>query len=327
MMRGKFRFHINSNEEQPVPEQQDVIWKKCTLYPAEEGIMFEEQTAHVVGWKVMAALGAAAMLGLGGLGMYAEHEHRAVAQATTQNEQMAASLSSTRSEIEQLNTKINALNLLRAANSETQAALPRVVSSAPRPAVHKKAVEDSRYKKLQSQVDAQGKAIDETRSALAGTQSDLSSTRTELTGSIARTHDDLVLLQKRGERNYYEFDVAKSKQFNFDGPVGVRLKKANVKHDYADLELMLDDRSLSQKHVNIYQPVMFYMPDTPQPIELVINSISKNHIHGYISSPKYRQSQLAAMESARVVAASAPSAGTTATSSAMPVRQKLPGPR
>ena len=282
--------------------------------------MFEEQAAHVVGWKVMAALGATAMLGLGGLGIYAEHEHRAVAAATTQNEQMAVALSSTRGEIEQLNTKINALNSLVAANSETQAELPRVVSSAPKPAVHKKAVEDPRYKKLQSQVDAQGKAIDETRS-------DLSNTRTELTGSIARTHDELVLLQKRGERNYYEFDVVKSKQFNFDGPVGVRLKKANVKHDYADLELMLDDRSLSQKHVNIYQPVMFYMPDTPEPIQLVINSISKNHIHGYISSPKYRQSELAAMESAKVVAATSSSTGTSATNGAMPVRQKLPAPR
>jgi len=288
--------------------------------------MFEEQTGHVIGWKAMAALGAAAMLGLGGLGIYAQHEHQAVAQATTQNEQMAATLSSTRSEIDQLNTKINTLNSLVAANSEQQAPPARVVSSAPKAAVHRKPAEDSRYKKLQSQVDAQGKAIDETRSALAGTQNDLSSTRTELTGSIARTHDEVVLLQKKGERNYYEFDINKSKQFSFEGPIGVRLKKANVKNDYADLALMLDDRSLSQKHVNIYQPVMFYTPDTPQPIELVINSITKDHIHGYVSSPKYRQSELAAMQTANANAATAP-AGTTAASSAMPVRQKLPAPR
>lgn len=281
--------------------------------------MFEEQTAHVVGWKAMAALGAAAMLGLGGLGVYAEREHRAADQASAQTEEMASQLSSTRNEMDQLNTKINELNALVAKSSEPQAAPARVVTSAPKVVVHKKAVEDSRYKKLQSQVDAQGKAIDETRS-------DLSSTRTELTGSIARTHDELVVLQKRGERNYYEFDVAKSKQFNFDGPVGVRLKKANVKHDYADLELMIDDRPLSQKHVNLYQPVMFYTPDIPQPIELVINNITKDRIRGYISSPKYRQSELASMQAANANAATAP-AGTTTTSSAMPVRQKLPAPR
>ncbi len=121
-------------------------------------------------------------------------------------------------------------------------------------------------------------------------------------------------LQKKGERNYYEFDIAKSKQFNFEGPMGVRLRKANLKHDYADLELMLDDRSLSQKHVNIYQPVMFYTPDTPQPIELVINSITKDHIRGYVSSPKYRQSELAAMQTANAAAATTAVAGTTTTS-------------
>lgn len=267
------------------------------------------------------------MLGLGGLGIYAEHEHRAVAQATTQNEQMAAALSGTRSEIDQLNTKINALNTLVAASAEQQAPPARVVSSAPKAAAHRRAAEDPRYKKLQSQVDAQGKAIDETRSALAGTQSDLSNTRTELTGSIARTHGELVLLQKKGERNYYEFDINKSKQFSYEGPVGVRLKKANVKHDYADLLLMLDDRSLSQKHVNIYQPVMFYTPDLPQPIELVINSITKDHIHGYVSSPKYRQSELAAMQTANAATANTASTGTTQTSSATPVRQKLPTPQ
>jgi hypothetical protein len=282
--------------------------------------MFEEQTAHVAGWKAMAALGAAAMLGLGGLGIYAEHEHRAVTQASTQNEQMAAELSGTRNEIDQLNSKVNALNSLVAASAEPQAPPVRVVSPAPKAVVHRKPNEDSRYKKLQSQVDAQGKAIDDTRS-------DLSNTRTELTGSIARTHDEVVLLQKKGERNYYEFDIAKSKQFNFEGPMGVRLKKANLKHDYADLELMLDDRSLSQKHVNIYQPVTFYTPDTPQPIELVINSITKDHIRGYVSSPKYRQSELAAMQSANAAAATTASAGTTTVSSAGPVRQKLPAPR
>jgi hypothetical protein len=274
----------------------------------------------------MAALGAAAMLGLGGLGVYAGHQHNVAAQLATQNEQMSATLSSTHNEVDQLNEKVSALKALVAANAEAQASSPaRVVSSAPKTAVHRKPAEDSPYKKLQSQVDAQGRAIDQTRSELAGTQNDLSNTRTELTGSIARTHDEVVLLQKKGERNYYEFDVAKSKQFNFQGPVGVRLKKANVKHDYADLELMLDDRSLSQKHVNIYQPVMFYTPDTPQPIELVINSITKDHIHGYISSPKYRQSELAAMQSANAANATTASPGTTAANAA-PVRQKLPAP-
>jgi hypothetical protein len=149
-------------------------------------------------------------------------------------------------------------------------------------------VEDPRWKKLQSQVDAQGKAIDATRQ-------DLDSTKTELTGSIARTHDELVVLQRKGERNYTEFDVDKSKQFSQHGPFGVKLRKANVKNQFADLELMVDDVKLTKKHVNLYEPATFFASDSDQPIQLVINKISKNHIQGYISAPKYLASELNAM--------------------------------
>jgi hypothetical protein len=282
--------------------------------------MFEDQIPpQSTGWKAMAALGATAMLALGGLGVYAEHEHKAAVDLEAQNQQISSALSTTRGQVDELTSKVNTL----LARSTPQAAPAPVLPSA-KATSHKKHVEDAKMKKLQSQVDAQGKAIDDTRSQIAGTRDDLNNSRTELTGSIARSHDEIVMLQKKGERNYYEFDVQKSKQFNFQGPVGVRLKKANAKHDYADLELMLDDRSLSQKHVNIYQPVMFYTPDIPQPIELVINSISKDHIHGYISSPKYRQSELAAMQS---TAASGTNGATAPTDTPSSARQKLPTPR
>jgi len=103
-----------------------------------------------------------------------------------------------------------------------------------------------------------------------------------------------VLLEKKGERSYIEFDLQKSKEFKRTGPLSVSLRKANVKNQYADLQLILQDRKLTQKHVNLYQPAMFYQPDSPQPMEIVINDITKNHIHGYISAPKYKQSELAA---------------------------------
>lgn len=238
--------------------------------------------------KRIAAYAAVGVLG-GALGGYAIHEHHTAQTLTAKNQQTTAALDETKHELVDLASKVNML----VARSETPAPTPAssVAATKPaRPAAGRPRREDPHFKKLQSQIDAQGKALDETRS-------DLANTRTELTGSIAHTHDELVLLQKRGERNYTEFDVAKSKQFAHKGPFGVRLKKANVKHQYADLELIVDDRNLSQKHVNLYQPVMFYTPDSPQPVEVVINDISKDHIHGYISAPKYHQSELASMAS------------------------------
>ena len=72
------------------------------------------------------------------------------------------------------------------------------------------------------------------------------------------------------------------------------MRKANTKHQYADLELMVEDAQLSKKHVNLYEPVRFYPGEDQQSVEMVINSIRKNHIHGYISMPKYSSKELVA---------------------------------
>lgn len=263
-----------------------------------------------------------AAIAIGGTGIgYAVHEHNAAQDLATKNAQVTATLQSTQSQLGDLTAKVNALASQNntapapAAGPNATAGPDQSAGSAPSggtastgasaPGTAKKSAAvphnratDRRFTKLQSQLDAQAKAIEDNKNDLASTRGDLANTRTELNGSIARTHDELVLLEKKGERNYYEFDIQKSKQFQREGPLGIRLKKVSNKHGFADLELMVEDRNLSQKHVNIFQPVMFYQSDSPQPIEIVINDISKDHIHGYVSAPKYRKSELVAASNA-----------------------------
>lgn len=236
---------------------------------------------------------AAILIGGAGIG-YAVYEQHGAQKMATKNAQVTAQLNSTQSELDStqgqlanLSAKVNAL----AASAEQQAAAATAANHTS--AAHRATAMDSRLKKLQTQLDAQGQAINQARTDLTSTQGDLSNTRTELTGSIAKTHDELVSLEKRGQRNYFEFDINKSKDFKHEGPISIRLGKANSKKGYADLLLIVDDRNLTQKHVNLYQPAMFYEPDSPQPVEIVINDISKDHIHGYVSASKYRQSELA----------------------------------
>ena len=182
-------------------------------------------------------------------------------------------------------------------------------------------IDDPRWKKVQGQLDEQGKRIDSTRQ-------DLADARTELQGSIATTHDQLVMLEKKGERSYYEFDLDKSGQMQRQGPVGIRLRKANTKHQYADLEMVVEDFKVSKKHVNIYEPVVFYSGDRKVPVELVINSIGKNHIHGYVSEPKYKGTELEAMANTSASNAASPPNGAQTVSAAKPspVRQRLEPP-
>jgi uncharacterized coiled-coil protein SlyX len=267
----------------------------------------------------------AVVIGGSGLG-YAVHEHHAAQNLAAQNAQESATLNATRTQLNELTAKVNALTAQNAAAQTAQPAQPAAAApAAPLAPVTQVTTGtrsgkpragrpmDRRFNKLQAQLDEQNKAIEQTRG-------DLASTRTELTGSIAHTHDELVVLEKRGESNYFEFEIQKSKEFRHEGPVGVSLRKANVKHQYADLQLMVDDRNLVQKHVNLDQPVMFYMPDTEQPIQIVINNITKDHIHGYVSAPKYRKSELAAMSDANTNAAGSPD---QATSAQPPARKRL----
>jgi hypothetical protein len=268
--------------------------------------------------KRLAPYIVAVVVGGAGLG-YAVHEHHDAQHLAAQNAQVTAQLNATHSQLDALAAKVNEL----AANSEAKAAPPAAptapaasIAARPHAETPRAGPRDARFKKLQSQVDAQGKQLEDTRN-------DLANARTELTGSIARTHDELVVLQKKGERNYYEFDLHKSKEFKREGPVSLSLKKANTKQQYADLHLVVDDRKLSQKHVNLYQPVMFYQPGSQQPVEVVINEVSKDHIHGYVSAPKYKQSELTASAGSGADQAQVPDQG-TAPGSQPPARQKLP---
>ncbi len=223
---------------------------------------------------------------IGGAGMgYAIHEHHNAQDLAAQNAQVTAQLNATHTQMDALATKVNALAPTNEARAAEPAPAPAIIK--PRAGTRRPTAQELRLKKMQSQLDEQGKAIEAARG-------DLASTRTELTGSIARTHDELVVLEKKGQRSYFEFDLAKSKEFKREGPLSLSLRKANTKHQFADLALIVEDRNLSQKHINLFQPVMFYQPDTGQPVEIVINEISKDHIHGYVSAPKYRNSELTA---------------------------------
>jgi len=257
----------------------------------------------------------AVVIGGAGIG-YAVHERHNAEELAAQNARVTAQLNATHSQMDALAARVNAI----AAGNEAQPAQPAPARAAvkPRAGTRRPSAQELRFRKIQSQLDEQGKQIEAARG-------DLASTRTELTGSIAKTHEELVVLEKKGQRNYFEFDLTKSKSFKREGPLSLSLRKANEKHQFADMQLMVDDRNLTQKHINLYQPVMFYQPDSRLPIEIVINEISKDHIHGYVSAPKYRNSEL--------VASSDPDAGPVQGSdqaptpnSQPPARKKLPLP-
>lgn len=117
----------------------------------------------------------------------------------------------------------------------------------------------------------------------------LSMTRENLDNSIARTNGDLAALRQRGERDYHEFQLAKSKQFSRTGPVSLALRKADVKRKRYDIDLLLDDIKLEKRNVNLYEPITFRSGS--QAFELVVNEVTRDQVKGYVSVPKSQQAR------------------------------------
>lgn len=135
-----------------------------------------------------------------------------------------------------------------------------------------------------------------TKTDVANTQADLANTKTQLTrvvgdqgvmsGLIATNHDEVEQLRRMGERNYYEFTLRKGAPAQNVGTVKLQLKKVNDKHSRYTLNVSADDRTIEKKDKNLDEPVQFYSGKTPALFEIVVNSIGKNTVSGYLSTPK-----------------------------------------
>jgi hypothetical protein len=271
---------------------------------------------------------------------YAVRERRAAiqwasdaARLAAENEQLTLSLGQTRSQVGTLEARLNAMGI---AVSQLTSPSPQSVPVEPNRAVVPEAAwrrtgQSRQWMKVENQFAAQQRAIASTQRNLEKARTDLegklSSARDELNGSIARTHDELVALERKGERNYYEFDLVKSKQFERVGPLSLSLHKANTKHEYYDMALVVDDRELNKKHVNLYEPLLIYPADSQQPLEIVVNKVSKDKVDGYVSAPKYTASRDAASGvSAGAASVQAPSGhalGSTAGEGSSPTQATL----
>lgn len=219
---------------------------------------------------------------------YVFRERQQTRELAAANRTLNASLTQMQSDLRTVTEKLDGV---LAAKSAPAAPAPVKAAPAPRPKVKartaqirgsivKKAPEDPRWNKIQTQ--------------LADQQKQLESTRGDLSTSIARNHDELMVLEKRGERTYTEFKLDKSKQFQRIGSVRLSLRKADLKHKSFDLAMMVDDNELQKKKVNLYEPVWINLAG--EQLELVVNQVTKDHVQGYVSAPKYKKSELAGIQ-------------------------------
>jgi DNA repair exonuclease SbcCD ATPase subunit len=124
------------------------------------------------------------------------------------------------------------------------------------------------------------------RTDLDATREDLASSKRDLSTLIAHNSTELADLRRRGERDYIEFDIRKSKQFERVGDVLVQLKKADVKRQKFEVVINADDIAIQKKDRTANEPVTFLVGRDRLRYEIVVNSVDKDRIRGYMSTPK-----------------------------------------
>jgi hypothetical protein len=132
---------------------------------------------------------------------------------------------------------------------------------------------------------------------LAGTKQDLANTKSEFTnaltgtkgelnGAIARTHDELVALAHKSDRDYFEFNLARKKAAQKVGTVTVELEKTDPKRNVFSVFLSFDDKRTERSNKAMNEPLYFYVQGASSALELVVNKLGKDSVSGYVSTPK-----------------------------------------
>ena len=255
---------------------------------------------------LLAAIGLALLAAIAGLiwsfvlsGRIARQEI-AMSNANEQNAKLAADLRETEARLRVATDELGrslgltqkqldqrAQQILR--REDAQAAASKKLAAAQQQTAQQVNQVSSEVSNVKTDVGGVKTDVAQTKSDLAKAVTELQSMRGDLTGQstvIARNHEELVELEHRGDRNYYEFTIDKNRRKPV-GTISLELRKADPKHSRFTVWIFADDRRYEKKNRNVNEPLQFYSGKKPELYEIVVNNIeSKNRVSGYLSTPK-----------------------------------------
>lgn len=140
------------------------------------------------------------------------------------------------------------------------------------------------------------------KTELGGAKTDIASTRTDLeatkaqlasaigdlnvhSGLIAKNHDELEYLKHKGDRNYFEFTL-KKKERKPISTISLELKKSDPKKSRFTLTVYADDHTIEKKDRTLGEPLQLITGKDKQLYEIVIFTVGKEDISGYLATPK-----------------------------------------
>jgi hypothetical protein len=153
------------------------------------------------------------------------------------------------------------------------------------------------------QIGAVSSDVTAVKTDVGGVKTDVAATKTELqqaegrlqrvtgdlgvtSGLVATNGKELEILKHKGDRNYYDLNLTKGAKPTPISGISLQLKKADTKHSKYTLLVESDDKKIEKKDKNLDEPVQFYTGKDKLLYELVINTINKDQIIGYLATPK-----------------------------------------
>jgi uncharacterized phage infection (PIP) family protein YhgE len=156
----------------------------------------------------------------------------------------------------------------------------------------------SKFNQVSTDVDGVKANVETVKANVTAAQNDINQTTADLkramgdmgvmSGLIATNGKDLAALRALGERNYFEFDLTKKEGDKRVGDVTLSLKKTDPKRSRFTMDVLADDKHLEKRDKTINEPVQLYVAGGMQPYEIVVNQVSKDHVTGYLSTPKVK---------------------------------------
>jgi len=147
---------------------------------------------------------------------------------------------------------------------------------------------DAKIGNVSGEVTKVAANLDETKKDLADSRREITDVRSSLSAQIARNSGELADLRKKGERDFFEFDLPKPKKNEMTrvADVQLQLRKTDPKKAKYDVLIQVDDSKLEKKDRTANEPVQFLVGRDKLRYEIVVNFVDKDRIRGYLSTPK-----------------------------------------
>ena len=153
---------------------------------------------------------------------------------------------------------------------------------------------DGKIEAVEGEISSVRQEIAEAKSQIDSADSVLDLTKEELqvmSEWVSSNSSEIGRLRDFNERTYLTFRLPKNGKLYKIGDVLMRLRKTEPKRHRFSIELLADDRKMVMKDHYLNEPLLFYVGDSKRPYEIVMTSVKKDQVMGFLATPKIQMAR------------------------------------